>query len=145
MSESILEDFGSRLRRERKRLGLSQEAMAKIGGVKRATQYLYEQDDYSPNMKYLAKVLSAGVDLGFLIYGGQTDKKGYKLLVEQDTLDDVFRLADEVGRDEKGRLLDIEYRTVLYRSICKLLRSASGESIDWDLIRSELDKVVNGG
>ena len=59
-------EVGERLKHERKRLGMSQEVFGAVGGVQRVTQYLYEQGDRSPTLEYLLRVVSAGVDLGYL-------------------------------------------------------------------------------
>ncbi|MCL7660626.1 XRE family transcriptional regulator, partial [Klebsiella pneumoniae] len=41
-------NIGSRLREERERLGLSQQALGEIGGVKKLTQLNYEKGDRAP-------------------------------------------------------------------------------------------------
>ncbi|MEW6463774.1 MAG: helix-turn-helix transcriptional regulator [Pseudomonadota bacterium] len=61
--------FGDRLRMERERLGLSQEALGEIGGVKKLAQINYEKGKRHPDAEYLAAVALAGVDVLFLITG----------------------------------------------------------------------------
>jgi len=61
--------FGERLRAERKRLGLTQEALAAVGGVKKLAQINYEKGATAPDAAYLAAVSERGVDVLFLIAG----------------------------------------------------------------------------
>lgn len=52
--------FGSRLRQERDRLRLTQEKFAELGGVKRVSQHLYEQDVRVPDINYLIRPICRG-------------------------------------------------------------------------------------
>jgi transcriptional regulator with XRE-family HTH domain len=61
--------FGARLRIERARLGLTQAALAEIGGVKPNAQIAYEKEDNAPTAKYLQNLARNGVDINFLFYG----------------------------------------------------------------------------
>lgn len=61
--------FGERLKTERKRLQLTQERMAEVGGVRKNTQLLYEAGRNTPDVDYLTRVIAIGVDLHFLFYG----------------------------------------------------------------------------
>jgi len=64
-----------RLREERTRLGMTQDALGQIGGVRVQAQRLYEQDKFSPNGNYLAAVANAGVDVLYVITGHRTPKQ----------------------------------------------------------------------
>ncbi|KRC32041.1 MULTISPECIES: helix-turn-helix transcriptional regulator [unclassified Lysobacter] len=67
-SEGIYrEESGDRLRQERKRLGLTQQQMADIGGVRKQAQLKYEAGQSSPNAEYLALVQMHGVDVQFVL------------------------------------------------------------------------------
>jgi transcriptional regulator with XRE-family HTH domain len=59
-------DFGSRLRQERIRLGLTQAAFAVIGGVETNAQGQYESGRRNPKADYLYRIGGAGVNLTFL-------------------------------------------------------------------------------
>jgi len=61
--------LGIRLREERKRLGLTQDALGEIGGVRKQAQLLYEQDKFRPDSDYLAAVAASGVDVLYVITG----------------------------------------------------------------------------
>lgn len=60
---------GARLKDERKRLGLSQTALAKIGGVARSSQSYFEAGTHLPGGAYLIAINPAGVDVQFVLTG----------------------------------------------------------------------------
>ena len=64
-----MEKLGTRLRKERKRLGLTQIAFARIGGVEPNAQGHYESGHRSPKADYLQRVSDAGVDMHYLFSG----------------------------------------------------------------------------
>ena len=61
--------FGDRLRQERTRLGLTQEAFAAIGGVKKLAQINYEQGKTLPDAGYMVALAGIGVDLSYVMLG----------------------------------------------------------------------------
>ncbi|SMC24266.1 Transcriptional regulator, contains XRE-family HTH domain [Andreprevotia lacus DSM 23236] len=61
--------IGERIKAERKRLGLNQEALATAGGVQRRTQTNYESDERSPDAAYLIAIAAAGVDVLYVLTG----------------------------------------------------------------------------
>lgn len=66
-------NFSERLREERERVGLSQSAMAEVGGVKKLAQHTYEKGDRSPTAEYLERLISTGVDVSYLFTGRRTN------------------------------------------------------------------------
>lgn len=64
--------IGSRLRRERERLGLSQRSFGEIGGVEANAQGKYESGDRAPKADYLAAIAAKGVDVLFVLTGVAT-------------------------------------------------------------------------
>lgn len=130
--------FGKRLREERERLGLSQEAFGEIGGVRRAAQYLYEQGSRVPSMEYIGKVVAAGVDLGYLVMGKRQRGSDSWWALDKNALVSVYQLVDEFARDSKGRLLDIEHRLTLLTSLCDAVSDKLSADIDWNALRQEL-------
>ncbi len=66
-----MNSIGERLREERKRLGLSQDALCQIGGVQRRAQVNYEADERQPDAAYLAAVAAAGVDVLYVLTGSR--------------------------------------------------------------------------
>jgi transcriptional regulator with XRE-family HTH domain len=62
-------DIGSRLRQERKRLGLSQREMGQLGGVAANAQGKYESGERVPKADYLAALANSGVDILYVLTG----------------------------------------------------------------------------
>jgi transcriptional regulator with XRE-family HTH domain len=63
--------IGERLKRERKRLHLSQGDLAKVGGIHYKSQANYESDVRAPDTDYLTKIAAFGIDIGFIILGAR--------------------------------------------------------------------------
>ncbi|KFE51330.1 helix-turn-helix domain-containing protein [Pseudomonas syringae] len=64
--------LGSRLKEERKALGLSQQDFAAIGGVEANAQGKYENGQRTPRSNYLTALDSSGVDVLYLLSGRRT-------------------------------------------------------------------------
>ncbi|HFJ9553613.1 TPA: helix-turn-helix domain-containing protein [Stenotrophomonas maltophilia] len=60
---------GVRLKEERKRLGLTQEAMGLACGVAKRTQILFEQDAHLPGGAYFVAADELGVDVTYVLVG----------------------------------------------------------------------------
>lgn len=60
---------GIRLKEERKRLGLTQEAMGLACGVAKRTQILFEQDAHLPGGAYSVAADELGVDVTYVLVG----------------------------------------------------------------------------
>lgn len=61
--------FGTRLRQERDRLGLTQDELADRLGVSSGAQSNYERGNRSPDAEYLVAFVAAGADALFLLQG----------------------------------------------------------------------------
>ncbi len=104
--------LGSRLREERKRLGLLQPGFAEIGGVKRVTQHLYEQNERVPDANYLLRVHEHGVDVIYVLLGKRQMLNA--TFVDLDSLCDIYRVVDDLGRDDMGEPLALADRLRLF-------------------------------
>lgn len=62
-------DTGVRLREERERLGMSQEAFGAMAGVRKQAQLLYEKGERSPDARYLSAIAAAGTDVLYILTG----------------------------------------------------------------------------
>lgn len=82
--------IGERLRVEREKLGLSQEAFGKAGGVGRKTQFNYESGERAPDALYLSLLAELGVDVHFVLTGERSN--GLLSSDEQEMLQ-LFRNA----------------------------------------------------
>lgn len=65
----MVTSIGARLREERNRLGLSQEAFGAIPGVTKQAQIRYEKGERHPDTLYLAAIAAAGVDVLYVLTG----------------------------------------------------------------------------
>ncbi|MEL5916722.1 XRE family transcriptional regulator [Stenotrophomonas maltophilia] len=84
---------GIRLKEERKRLGLTQEAMGLACGVAKRTQILFEQDAHLPGGAYFVAADELGVDVTYVLVGRR------ERLAEADAdLLDAWRKASASAR-----------------------------------------------
>lgn len=115
--QPIPNGFGNRLKEERKRIRLSQTELADIADTGRLTQYQYEQEVRSPNIKYLSAISSVGIDLAYLLYGVRTEDALLSLQekneIEKKALSLLVKNEAELGN------MDDERRFVMFN----LLRS----------------------
>lgn len=132
--------FGSRLRQERDRLGLTQQKFAELGGVKRVSQHLYEQDVRVPNMTYLMQLKEGGVDVWFLINGARltTSMSG---ALSRSVYVSAFRAIDELARDGDGHSLPLAERERLFDILLTVLQSEQS-SAGLDEIKSRLSGAL---
>lgn len=88
-------NVGTRLREERDRLKLTQEAFANACGVSRRAQVTYEADERSPDARYLEAASKFGVDIAYVVYGGRTEfKETVRLIAIEDLF---FNICFELG------------------------------------------------
>ncbi len=100
----IPDGFGARLREERERLGLTQEALAALCGVKRLAQSQYEKEASFPTVRYLAALAMAGVDLGLVIFGRRLEMSQLSGSERDRIESEAFkRLDDSVKQRPEGR------------------------------------------
>jgi transcriptional regulator with XRE-family HTH domain len=134
-THTIAEGFGARLKDERKRLKLSQEALAEAGGVKRLAQQQYESENSVPNLRYLNAIGIAGVSLPYVLFGiRQSDTP---LTHEQiDRIEDrAFRWVEEYAQTRPDGRLGAEARRFSYQMIkAVLIQIESGKlPADFDI------------
>lgn len=75
-----MNSFGTRLKHERKRLKLTQNALATLGGVEPNAQTSYETGKRWPRVDYLQRINIAGVDINFLMTGERLSPETVKAL-----------------------------------------------------------------
>lgn len=96
--------ISERLRQEREKLNITQAEMAEAGGVKPQAVSLYESGKRSPDAKYLERVASIGVDVGYVLTGVRTVTQ--EMNREERALIDNYRASDERGRAAARAVLD---------------------------------------
>ncbi|AHF77588.1 Putative prophage transcriptional regulator [Sodalis praecaptivus] len=91
---------GMRLKEERERLKLSQEAFGNIGGVKKLAQHKYEKDERAPDSNYLAALSLAGVDILYVLTGRRSPPPGevFAESEEEKKLLENYRAIDSAAR-----------------------------------------------
>nr|WP_233171179.1 helix-turn-helix domain-containing protein [Herbaspirillum sp. ASV7] len=89
-----MSDFKTRLKEERKRLALSQEKFAQLGGVSKDTQLNYESGLRVPDADYLMAIQAAGVDTKYLLSGVSSEAQ---LSKQESELLTATRLLSEEG------------------------------------------------
>jgi len=82
--------IGERLREERTRLDLSQEALGVIGGVRKQAQLKYEKGETTPNATYLAALARVGADVQYIVTG---QRNSAALSADEEELVARFRAA----------------------------------------------------
>lgn len=88
--------LGSRIKEERKRLGLTQVTFAELVGVQPTTQINYEKDNRIPDAAYLEKAGKAGCDILYLVAGRRSQQTS--ISGEEQTLIDNYRAMDFAAR-----------------------------------------------
>ena len=138
MSTAFKSGFGNRLKEERKRLGETQHGFAEKAKIKRVTQFLYEKEESFPNYRYLTIIADLGVDMNYLFFG-KRQRSGYFELTPQ-LLRDIYRIVDEIARDDDGNLLPLETRLNFYSILCATYSGRGDTCIDLDQVRIILNK-----
>lgn len=93
--------MGARLREERIRLDLSQQALGALGGIETNAQGSYERGKRSPNSTYLSHVASAGVDVLYVITGVRKSSSSALSPTQDKLLAELGGLPANVQKDIK--------------------------------------------
>ncbi|QGZ31471.1 helix-turn-helix domain-containing protein [Stutzerimonas stutzeri] len=96
--------LGERLREERKRLGLSQGDFGALGGVKANAQGKYESDERSPDAAYLNGVMTAGVDVLYVLTGKRTPLSAEGLSEDESQVLNHYRAMPDSDRATMRRM-----------------------------------------
>ncbi|WP_099360539.1 helix-turn-helix domain-containing protein [Aeromonas dhakensis] len=91
--------IADRLKSERKRLGLTQESLAELAGIKRITLQSWERGLSSPPAIALSALGSVGMDVLFVLSGERQQTGIGEAAVHQAVLDavDLLSLEDKVN------------------------------------------------
>jgi transcriptional regulator with XRE-family HTH domain len=99
--------FGNRLREEREKLRISQEAFGKVAEVSRGAQGRYEGDERSPDAEYLARIAAMGVDVLYVVTGQRLTPAASSLTAEEATLVEHYRAAAPEARRAASTLMAV--------------------------------------
>jgi len=97
-------EIGTRLRKERERLKLSQRTFGQVGGVAANAQGHYESGERSPKADYLAAIAVIGVDILFVLTGQPTSCPGDNLSLAEGEMLIGLRSLQKEDQDAIGRL-----------------------------------------
>lgn len=89
--------MSDRLREERERLGLTQEAIAMAGGVTKLTAFNYE-NNRDPSSAFLAAVTKVGVDFQYVMLGVRSQPVEDCLTRGERIVLDHYRHTNEEGQ-----------------------------------------------
>ena len=95
---------GKRLREERKRLGLTQQEFAALGGIASNAQAHYESGERQPKSGYLIGVAAAGVDILYVLLGQRTPTQEASLTPEEARVVAHYRTLPKEDRKALDQL-----------------------------------------
>lgn len=99
-----MKDIGSRLKEERKSLGLSQQEFGAIGGVEANAQGKYESGERIPRSDYLAALGKKGVDVLYVLSGVRTPMSAESLNDEERAIITHYRALSGDDREAISQL-----------------------------------------
>lgn len=133
-----MEHYGERIRAERLRLKLTQSAFAKGVGVSQGSQVGYESGAHLPNVHYLARAATLGVDLVFVVLG----KRGSTAAIDMIEWNTHTRIVAVIEQwlDEHNVTLGVEKK--MHLALLFLNKYASSEEISDEYISNTLASVA---
>jgi transcriptional regulator with XRE-family HTH domain len=142
---AIAPGFGRRLREERTRLGLTQEQLAQLAGIQRLAQGQYETEKSPPNVRYLASIGGAGVNLYYLIFGKPNGAGSLPPTKRREIEQRVFELIEDYVSVQCAGRLSAEGRYVLFETWRAHLFRVAERGADDDLRSVDLLPNIGGG
>jgi transcriptional regulator with XRE-family HTH domain len=102
-----MSNIWARIREERERLGLSQEAFGALGGVKKLAQFNYEKGKRSPTGDYFEQLRQHnGIDVNYIVTGIRTAERKRAVSSLEYQFDDLGRaFSTALGLTENDLLL----------------------------------------
>lgn len=106
--------FPDRLRLERERLGVSQTAFGRLGGVTKITQWNYEAGKHWPTLDYIETLRATGkVDVVFLVTGSRSSRGE----LDWPLLKNAFLFAQRSFSQRPDRTFSDEQLFDLFKSV----------------------------
>ncbi len=133
-----IETYGARIRSERRRLKLTQQRFADAVGVSQGSQVGYESGAHLPNVQYLARAATLGVDLVYVVLGRSGSSEAIDLM-NWDTFDQIVAAIDS-WLTENSASLATEKKHELARLF--LAKFETKENINVDQIAYSLSRVA---
>lgn len=120
-SNQIVPGLPQRIRTERERLGMSQEAFAREVGVTRVTQNYYENSVREPSLAYLSACGNIGVDILYLLFAELSEAE-YVDLINWELFAEVWDWVQQVTVDANGRPYSGDVQKKVFRLAYHALR-----------------------
>ena len=120
--------FGRRLRLERVKLGLNQQQFARSVGVSQPAQANYERDARFPNIDYLARAESLGVDLSYLI----SEVPLRRRLAQPELMDLLEELVSLIADLSNQRVIPLSPQAQ-----GRIVRTIFPHVVEWQEVRRE--------
>lgn len=99
-----MKHVGERLREERKKLGLTQQEFATLGGIATNAQAHYEAGERQPKAGYLIGIAASGVDILYVLLGTRTPTREASLTPEEARIVQQYRSLPKEDRSALGQL-----------------------------------------
>ena len=119
-----METIGSRIKKARKTLGITQEQFGKLAGVSKGAVSQWENDLTSPDLKAVMALSASGIDIGVLPPDPNT-ATGPPLTHRQQALLGLFDGLTETQQDELIRSAETTERA--NREVLEQLASRQGK------------------
>lgn len=87
-----------RLKEERERLGMTQDAFGTVGGVLKRAVINYEKGERAPDVTFLAGIAKAGADVLYIVTGERSGPAMERLSKQEAELLDSYIHSDFAGR-----------------------------------------------
>lgn len=97
------DNFGARIRSERRRLKMTQQQFAKSVGVSQGSQVGYESGAHLPNVQYLARAATLGVDVVYVVLGRSGSSEAIDLM-DWDTFGEIVTAIDKWLEENSAKL-----------------------------------------
>ena len=134
--------LGTRLKKERHRLGLTQEDVATAVGVTNISVYQFEKGKRLPHFKYLLGLRSIGFSLQFLIYGEHRAIVPGDKFVDAELASEIYRLVDRYAVDGKGRSLHVDNRVALFDELVAMAINLRRSEVDMAKINEAVGRFA---
>ncbi|MGS0737252.1 helix-turn-helix domain-containing protein [Pseudomonas sp. GG8] len=105
-------NLSMRLKLEREACGLTQSAIAVIGGIQPNTQLLYESGTRCPRADYLSRLSATAIDVLFIVTGKRTPYAVAKLPADESALIKFLRAADFSDKHALEHIINILAKTL---------------------------------
>ena len=89
-----MNSIGERLRKERKRLGLSQTELCELTGITRKTLFSYETGEHSPNVLFLSALFDHDFDVDYILKGEQDRLRPSVMKKIQKAAESAFQMVN---------------------------------------------------